>query len=61
VREFVQVTGFNESDDIILYPSNLFKVTLNAQVGEARVQKIIYYHLQPTGKPVVNIVAIKAQ
>jgi len=61
VREFVQVTGFNESDDIILYPSNLFKVTLNAQVGEARVQKIIYYHLQPTGKPVVNIVAIEAQ
>lgn len=60
VREFTQVTGFNESDDIILYPSNLFKVTLNAQVGDARVQKIIYYHLQPTGKPVVNIVAVKA-
>ena len=61
VREFAQVTGFNEGDDIILYPSNLFKVTLNAQVGEARIQKEIYYHLQPTGNPVVNIVAVKAQ
>lgn len=61
VREFAQVTGFNESDDIILYPSNLFKVTLKAHVGEASVQKIIYFHLQPTGRPVVNTVAVKAQ
>lgn len=61
VREFAQVTGFTEGDDIILYPSNLFKVTLRAEVGEARVQKEIYYHLQPTGNPVVNIVAVKAQ
>lgn len=61
VREFAQVTGFEESEDIILYPSNLYKVTLQAQVGEAIVKKVIYYHLQPTGNPVVNIVAVKAQ
>ena len=61
VREFAQVTGFEESENIILYPSNLYKVTLQAQVGEAIVKKVIYYHLQPTGKPVVNIVAVKAQ
>lgn len=61
VQEFAQVTGFSESEDIILYPSNLFKVTLQAHVGDASIQKVIYYHLQPTGKPVVNIVAVKAQ
>lgn len=61
VREFAQVTGFAESEDIILYPSHLYKVTLQAQVGEAIVKKVIYYHLQPTGNPVVNIVAVKAQ
>lgn len=61
VREFAQVTGFEESEDIILYPSNLYKVTLQAQIGEAIVKKVIYYHLQPTGNPVVNIVAVKAQ
>ncbi|MBH0025410.1 MULTISPECIES: type II secretion system protein GspK [unclassified Pseudoalteromonas] len=61
VQEFAQVTGFSESEDIILYPSNLFKVTLQAHVGDASIKKVIYYHLQPTGKPVVNIVAVKAQ
>lgn len=61
VREFAQVTGFSESDDIILYPSNLFKVSLHAHVGDANIKKVIYYHLQPTGQPVVNTVAVKAQ
>jgi general secretion pathway protein K len=61
VREFAQVTGFEESEDIILYPSNLYKIALQAHVGEATVKKVIYYHLQPTGNPVVNIVAVKAQ
>lgn len=60
VREFENLSGFDD-DRILLYPSNMFKVTLQAQVGEAIVKKVIYYHLQPTGKPVVNIVAVKAQ
>jgi general secretion pathway protein K len=61
VNEFAQVTGFYESEDIILYPSNLFKVTLQAHVGDANIKKITYYHLQPNKQLVVNIVAVKAQ
>jgi general secretion pathway protein K len=61
VREFTQVTGFNENEEIILYPSNLYRMSLQAQVGEAITKKTIYYHLQPTGSPVINIVAVKAQ
>ncbi|WP_328255632.1 hypothetical protein [Pseudoalteromonas sp. APAL1] len=61
VNDFVRATGISESGDIILYPSNLFKITLTAKVGEAVVTKTTYYHLQPTKDPVVNKLAVKAR
>ncbi|RJF38024.1 type II secretion system protein GspK [Pseudoalteromonas gelatinilytica] len=61
VKDFVQATGITESDDIILYPSNLFRVSLTSRVGQAVVNKTIYFHLQPTKDPVINEVAVKTR
>ena len=61
VKDFVQATGITESDDIILYPSNLFRISLTSRVGQAVVTKTTYFHLQPTKDPVINEVAVKTR
>jgi len=47
VRQFSQITGIVENDKVLLYPSNILKITLKAQVGKSKVTKKIIVELKP--------------
>ncbi|MBD1580975.1 type II secretion system protein GspK [Pseudoalteromonas sp. S16_S37] len=54
---FSSYTGVQESMSLLLYPSNNYKITLESEVGGARVRRTLYYLLEPSSSKPVNLVA----
>ncbi|WP_440054194.1 hypothetical protein ACSLBF_15150 [Pseudoalteromonas sp. T1lg65] len=54
---FSAYTGVKESTSLFLFPSNNFKMTLETQVGEARIHRTLHYLLKPRNSQPVNLVA----
>ncbi|RRS10088.1 hypothetical protein EAG18_03930 [Pseudoalteromonas sp. J010] len=54
---FTAYTGVSESQSITLFPSSNYKIKIETQLGGARVNRTLYYLLDPNKSKPVNLVA----
>lgn len=54
---FSAYTGVEQSRNITLFPSSNYKIKIETQLGDARVNRTLYYLLDPNKSKPVNLVA----